>query len=143
MSQVLNASLLKEFDQDCVPRRGLPGAAYVSQSFMELENTHLFSKSWVFVGFAHQLSNSGDVLPVSVGGQPIFILRNAENKITAFHNVCRHRNLQLVDKPTNCGRLLRCPYHSWSYDLNGKLKNAPFLLKNSLTIKCNIKITME
>jgi choline monooxygenase len=131
MTPVLNASLLKEFDQECVPRRGLPGAAYVSESFMELENTYLFSNSWVFVGFVHQLPNSGDVLPVSVGGQPLFILRNGENEITAFHNVCRHRNLQLVDKPANCGRLLRCPYHSWSYDLNGNLKNAPFFGGNA------------
>ena len=126
MKQVLSESLLKEFDQDTMPKRGLPGAAYVCESFLELENNHLFSRSWVFVGFAHQLPCAGDVLPISVAGQPLFILRNQANEISAFHNVCRHRNLQLVDKPSNCGRLLRCPYHSWSYDLNGKLKNTPF-----------------
>jgi len=126
MTQDLNKSLLKEFDQECVPKHGLPGAAYVNESFYELENNYLFSRAWVFVGFAHQLPNTGDVLPISVAGQPLFILRNGAKEISAFHNVCRHRNLQLVDKPANCGRLLRCPYHSWSYDLNGKLKNAPF-----------------
>jgi choline monooxygenase len=86
----------------------------------------LFSSAWVFVGYAHQLPNAGDVLPISVAGQPLFLLRNETGEVIAFHNVCRHRNLQLVDKPSNCGRLLRCPYHSWSYDLDGKLKNTPF-----------------
>ena len=66
------------------------------------------------------------MLPISVAGQPLFILRNEVRQVSAFHNVCRHRNLQLDDQPSNCGRLLRCPYHSWSYDLNGALKNAPF-----------------
>ena len=126
MQQVLNSSLLNQFDQDTVPRHGLPGAAYVSEMFYELEKSHLFSRAWVFAGFAHQVPNAGDVLPISVAGQPLFILRNEAEEISAFHNVCRHRNLQLVDKPSNCGRLLRCPYHSWSYDLSGALKNAPF-----------------
>jgi len=87
----------------------------------------------VFAGFAHQVPETGDVLPINVAGQPLFILRNEAEEVSAFHNVCRHRNLQLVDKPSNCGRLLRCPYHSWSYDLSGALKNALFLaaMKNS------------
>jgi len=126
MKQVLDASLLQQFDRDCVPRHGLPGAAYASKTFHELEKSHLFSSAWVFVGFAHQIPQTGDVIPISVAGQPLFILRNEAEQVTAFHNVCRHRNLQLVDQPSNCGRLLRCPYHSWSYDLNGALKNAPF-----------------
>lgn len=126
MKQDLNASLLKQFDAQSVPRHGLPGAAYVSERFHELEKNHLFSRAWVFAGFAHQIPQIGDVQPISVAGQPLFILRNETKQVTAFHNVCRHRNLQLVDAPSNCGRLLRCPYHSWSYDLNGALKNAPF-----------------
>ncbi len=126
MQQVLYASLLNQFDQETVPRHGLPGAAYVSEMFYELEKRHLFSRAWVFAGFAHQVPEAGDVLPISVAGQPLFILRNEAEEVSAFHNVCRHRNLQLVDRPSNCGRLLRCPYHSWSYDLSGALKNAPF-----------------
>jgi len=133
MQQVLNSSLLNQFDQETVPRHGLPGAAYVSEEFYQLEKNHLFSRAWVFAGFAHQVPETGDVLPINVAGQPLFILRNEAEEVSAFHNVCRHRNLQLVDKPSNCGRLLRCPYHSWSYDLSGALKNALFLaaMKNS------------
>ena len=76
MTPDLNKSLLKEFDQECVPKHGLPGAAYVNESFYELEKNYLFSRAWVFVGLAHQLPNTGDVLPISVAGQPLFILRN-------------------------------------------------------------------
>lgn len=126
MQQNLNASLFQKFDQDDGIKHGLPGAAYTSAEFKRLENSHLFSKSWVFVAFAHKLPNAGDVFPIDVGGQPLFILRNEAQEIIAFHNVCRHRNLKLIDQPDNCGRLIRCPYHSWSYDLRGRLKNAPY-----------------
>ena len=126
MKQVLDTSLFKEFDQPFGLSHGLPGTAYVSDAFYGLENKQIFSKSWIFVGYAHEIAKPGDVLPVNVGGQPLFAIRNETGEITAFHNVCRHRNLQLIDQPGNCGKLIRCPYHSWSYDLCGKLKNAPY-----------------
>jgi len=126
MNQVLDASLLKEFDQPFGLSHGLPGTAYVSEAFMQLENRQIFSRGWVFAGFAHEIPKSGDVIPITVAGLPLFLIRNASQEITGFHNVCRHRNLQLVDQPSNCGKLIRCPYHSWSYDLCGKLKNAPY-----------------
>ncbi len=75
MQQVLYASLLKQFDQETVPRHGLPGAAYVSEMFYELEKRHLFSRAWVFAGFAHQVPEAGDVLAICVAGDPLFILR--------------------------------------------------------------------
>ncbi len=123
---MLNTSLLKDFDADISPRHGLPGAAYTSDDFMRLEREHLFSNHWVFVGYAHELAKTGDAAPIEVAGLPLFLIRNQENEVAAFHNVCRHRNLKLIDKPDSCGKLIRCPYHSWSYDLGGALKNAPY-----------------
>ena len=93
---------------------------------MQLEREHLFRNSWVFVAYAHKLPRGGDVQPIQVGGLPLFLLRDQQQRILAFHNVCRHRNLKLVDRADNCGKLIRCPYHSWSYDLCGALKNAPY-----------------
>ena len=119
-------SLLGEFDAGGLTMHGLPGEAYVSAAFMQLEQQYLFNNNWVFVGYAHQLSRSGDARPIQVAGQPLFLLRDQQNEIVAFHNVCRHRNLKLIDDVVNCGRLIRCPYHSWSYDLCGALKNAPY-----------------
>ena len=88
---------------------------------------NLFNNHWVFVGYAHQLAQSRRrASPIQVGGLPLFLLRDRQQRIVAFHNVCRHRNLKLIDNPGNCGKLIRCPYHSWSYDLCGALKNAPY-----------------
>ncbi len=123
---MLDAALLQHFDAAGPVAHGLPGEAYTSEAFMQIERDHLFASNWVFVGFAHQLERPGDVRPIQVGGLPLFLLRDQQRRISAFHNVCRHRNLQLVDAAGNCGKLLRCPYHSWSYDLCGALRNAPY-----------------
>lgn len=119
-------SLLDVFDRNGSVPHGLPGEAYISDGFMQLENQFLFSNNWVFVGYAHKLERPGDVKPIQVAGLPLFLLRDQQNRVSAFHNVCRHRNLKLIDNPGNCGKLIRCPYHSWSYDLCGALKNAPY-----------------
>ena len=119
-------SLLNDFDTTGAVLHGLPGEAYVGEPFRQLENRFIFNQSWVFVGYAHGLERSGDVKPIQVAGLPLFLLRDQQGRICAFHNVCRHRNLKLIDNAGNCGKLIRCPYHSWSYDLCGALKNAPY-----------------
>jgi choline monooxygenase len=123
---MLSPSLLNDFDKQAAVLHGLPGEAYTSDEFLRLELKTLFSSHWIFAGFVHDLSKAGDVRPIEIAGLPLFLLHDADDKIVAFHNVCRHRNLKLVDAPANCGKLIRCPYHSWSYDLCGALKNAPY-----------------
>ena len=125
-TSMLNPSLLNDFDQQAPVLHGLPGEAYTNDEFLRLEFKTLFSSHWIFAGFVHDLAKAGDVRPVEIAGLPLFLLHDADDKIVAFHNVCRHRNLKLVDAPANCGKLIRCPYHSWSYDLCGALKNAPY-----------------
>ena len=123
---MLDTSLFKEFDTPGAVAHGLPASAYTSDEFLRLENQTLFSQNWVLAGFAHDLARPGDVRPIQIAGLPLFLLRDGEGEIRAFHNVCRHRNLKLVDDNGNCGKLIRCPYHSWSYDLRGNLKVAPY-----------------
>ena len=123
---MLDASLLNNFDATDVVQHGLPGEAYTSDGFLQLERERLFKNNWVFVGFAHKLASVGDVQPIQVAGLPLFLLRDQQRRVVAFHNVCRHRNLELIDTAGNCGKLIRCPYHSWSYDLCGELRNAPY-----------------
>ena len=123
---MLDTSLFKEFDTPGAVAHGLPASAYTSDEFLSLENQTLFSQHWVLAGFDHDLPRPGDVRPIQIAGLPLFLLRDSEREIRAFHNVCRHRNLKLVTEPRNCGKLIRCPYHSWSYDLGGALKNAPY-----------------
>ena len=117
---------LEHFDKADQPLHGLPGGAYTDKKYFDLEQTQLFNQNWVFAGYAHQLAKAGDFRPIEVAGLPLFLLHGANGKISAYHNVCRHRNLKLIDANGNAGRMIRCPYHSWSYDLCGKLRNTPF-----------------
>ena len=104
---------------------GLPPQAYASEAFFALENEKLFPSAWVFAGFAHELAAAGDVVPVTVAGQPLILVRDRDGAIRAFHNVCRHRCALLVDAPGNVGRVITCPYHAWAYGLDGALRATP------------------
>jgi choline monooxygenase len=104
---------------------GLPAKYYTDQQFWEIECNTVLADGWLFVGFVHEFLNSGDVIPISIAGKPILLVKNNKSKITAFHNVCSHRCLKLVDEKKNVGKIIRCPYHSWTYDLDGKLKVSP------------------
>ena len=104
---------------------GLPSVAYTDEKFLALESDTVFAKNWAFVGFVHELVTPGDVLPIELAGKPLLLVKNIKGEIVAFHNVCRHRCLKLVDQPKNTGKLIRCPYHSWTYDLDGNLIASP------------------
>ena len=126
LQSILGAEALAAFEATGPVAPGLPGAAYTSEAFFALENERIFSRSWVFVGFVHELARAGDVLPITVAGQPVLLVRDAQERVRAFHNVCRHRCLKLVEAPGNVGRAIRCPYHSWTYGLDGTLHIAPY-----------------
>ncbi len=104
---------------------GLPSKAYTEKKYWEKECKSVFVNNWVFVGFAHELKNNGDVIPITVAEQPILIVKNSKGDIVAYHNVCSHRCLILVDKPKNVKKIISCPYHAWSYDLDGNLLASP------------------
>jgi choline monooxygenase len=102
----------------------LPPEVYRSPEYFGLESERLFGKSWVAVGYTSQFDEPGKTIAASVGGQPVFLTRDKEGQIRGFFNVCRHRGSLLVEKDCKLERV-RCPYHSWTYDLNGQLKNCP------------------
>ena len=103
---------------------GLPNAAYWSDEWLALEQEHCFRRAWVFAGATAELPEPGDLKPIDIGGAPLIILRDQDDKIRGFHNVCRHRGAKLVTE--RCKRpTLTCPYHAWSYGLNGKLRSRP------------------
>lgn len=103
---------------------GLPNAAYWSDDWLKLEQEYCFARAWVFAGAEAELPEPGDMKPIEIGGAPLIILRDHDGGIRALHNVCRHRGAKLVTKP--CKKpTLTCPYHAWSYGLNGKLRSRP------------------
>jgi choline monooxygenase len=104
---------------------GLWADAYTSPEFLDLERQTVFANHWVCVGLASDVPNPGDLLPVDVAGIPIVLVRDRHQTLRAFHNICSHRGLQLVDQPCSAKGVIRCPYHSWSYGMDGELKSTP------------------
>ena len=104
--------------------RGLPNPCYVDRDYFLRERERVFARGWACVGVASELAAVGDHRPVDLMGMPLLLLRDREGKVRVFHNVCSHRGVALVERPGN-GPVLRCPYHSWAYDLGGRLVRTP------------------
>lgn len=105
--------------------RGLPNEHYTSASVFEREKRAVLFANWSGVGFGKDVPNPGDAKPISFLGMPLLLVRSQEGEINVFQNTCRHRGMILVDEPMNIRKVIRCPYHSWCYDLNGELKTTP------------------
>ena len=106
--------------------RGLPTKAYTSQEFYDLEQQVLFPKTWVGVAFDTDVPEPGDAIPISASGLPLIIVRDSKGEVRAFHNVCRHRATIILQKPETGLSNLQCPYHAWTWDLEGNLKATPY-----------------
>jgi len=116
---------LNRLDQSLGDSTGLPNAAYTHPEFLRFENEYVFPRSWVLAGFSHQIPNVGDVAPVTVADKPLILVRDEQDNIRVFHNVCRHRGARLIDSSCNGLKFLRCPNHHWSYGLDGRVRNRP------------------
>jgi choline monooxygenase len=100
--------------------------AYTSEDFFALERQRVFGSSWVVVGCTSQVAEPGDTLVTDVAGQSLIVTRNRAGQLRAFHNVCRHRGARLLDAGRcHLDRHIKCPYHSWAYDLNGACLGTP------------------
>ncbi len=103
---------------------GLPNAAYWSPEWLALEQERVFRRSWVFAGAEAEIPKPGDIKPIEIGGAPIMLLRDQDSKIHGLHNVCRHRGARLITE--RCHKAtITCPYHAWTYGLDGKLRARP------------------
>ena len=123
--EVLTARVIESLNAPTPEATCLPNEAYTSQVFFEQERRVIFEGQWVFAAVGAQIPSRGDVLPVNVAGWPILLVRTRSGQVKAFHNVCRHRGLQLVSNPQHGCPMLVCPYHSWTYTLDGELKKTP------------------
>ena len=104
---------------------GLPREAYTDPDFLGLEREHVFDASWMFVAAAESIPEPGDVMPLDLIGRPIVLVRQRDGGVRAFHNVCRHRGVILVGGAASRRPTLTCPYHGWSYGLDGALLKTP------------------
>jgi len=130
MSEIYNIIDKKKLDIVNKPihqAHGLPNECYTSKEYTLVERKKLFEDKWIVIGAASSLSEAGDAKPVDLLGIPILIVRTKENQIKVFHNICSHRGLKLVNKPGKIKNVIRCPYHSWSYNLGGELMSTPHI----------------
>ncbi|GAA1697545.1 (2Fe-2S) ferredoxin [Mycolicibacterium murale] len=103
---------------------GLPPEAYTSDEFFEFERQAIFNRSWLFLCHANELAEQGASFRATILGEPILATRSSDGSIHVMSAVCQHRGHSLCADDVN-GRHIRCPYHSWTYNLEGKLVGAP------------------
>ena len=104
----------------------MPPEVYTSAEFLARELKDVFGHEWICVGRASALGAPGDYLTYELAGQPILIVRGRDGVLNAMSNVCRHRMSTLLDGAGNI-RSIVCPYHAWTYNLDGSLRGAPFM----------------
>ena len=110
-------------DEPSAPR-ALHPRCYTDPEVFARERERLFFRTWQFAGHVSRLRNAGDYLTLDVLGQGLFVVRGEDGDLHAFHNVCQHRAHELLSGAGNRARIT-CPYHGWTYTLDGSLRGAP------------------
>jgi len=118
---ILNPAAFKNVRAPLGQAETLPPWCYTSEAFYRREVDTIFMKCWNFMGRADQLKNPGDYLATEFVGVPIVMVRGKDRVLRAFANTCRHRGARIMEGEGNA-KLFRCPYHSWTYELDGSLK---------------------
>ncbi|MGB1367359.1 MAG: aromatic ring-hydroxylating oxygenase subunit alpha, partial [Candidatus Puniceispirillaceae bacterium] len=119
---------------------GLPNACYIDQNMHAKEADAIFRQGWAAIGFGCDVPKPGCVYPVDMLGIPLLMVRTKKNEVYVFENVCRHRGMILVEEAGQLNGPITCPYHAWSYDLEGALKATPHVggpnIHNDETVIC-------
>ncbi|MGI4879512.1 MAG: aromatic ring-hydroxylating oxygenase subunit alpha, partial [Janthinobacterium lividum] len=102
----------------------LPPACYTSAEFYAFEKEALYAREWLCAGRETQVPNPGDFFTITIADEPIIVVRNAAGELRAMSAVCQHRAMLVAEGSGNVRGFL-CPYHHWSYSLNGDLIAAP------------------
>jgi phenylpropionate dioxygenase-like ring-hydroxylating dioxygenase large terminal subunit len=116
----------EEVFRDPSARSGLPAWAYNNAELTQLEMEEVFLRNWLFVAHVSDLPRQGDYKCFDFANERAVVVRDQHGRVRAFHNVCRHRASRIVDADKgHCGNSMICPFHGWSYNLDGTLKNIP------------------
>ncbi len=114
------SELLAQFAQR-KPYHSLPQALYCDEAALQADLNAIYYKDWIFAASAAELPKPGAYVTLQLGAYPVVIVKGSDGEIRAFHNVCRHRGQRLCSKTSGSTVKLVCPYHQWTYDLDGKL----------------------
>src|SRR5215472_4161867 len=103
----------------------IPASWYVDERIAALERQYVFGGTWQVVAGLDQLQRPGQFVTRELAGEPIVVVRSNDGELRAFYNVCRHHAAAVVTETAGSASIFRCPYHGWSYGLDGSLKGAP------------------
>jgi phenylpropionate dioxygenase-like ring-hydroxylating dioxygenase large terminal subunit len=107
--------------------RNLPPRVFTSREIFEAEQRAIFARSWLHVADVRDVANPGDYVTAMIGKTPVIVLRDRKTgELRAFLNACRHRGAQLLEGKGTCDKQIQCPYHAWSYGLDGTLLGVPY-----------------
>ena len=112
--------------RDLADASTMPGDVYFSREFFDLEQERIFAREWHCAGRVESIPRPGDYLTWRIGAQPIALVRQKDGSLKALSNVCRHRMMKLLSGSGRCRRIV-CPYHAWTYGLDGCLLEAPHM----------------
>lgn len=115
----------RRYPKDFPALPAFPAARYYGEEFHELENRYLWPRTWLFVGLENEFGEPGAYRTYRIGGIPVLIVRGNDNTLRAFYNTCQHRGAMLKKDTEGKEQKLRCQYHCWTYDLEGKLTYIP------------------
>jgi len=126
MSVTPRGTPLSKFPEPELGHAIIPKERYTSREFARLEWDRMWTRTWLLAGPVSDLERVGDYFTFEIGRESVIVARSARDRIDAFYNVCQHRASQVVTKP-GCGhaRNFVCPYHLWTYDLDGRLRGLP------------------
>jgi len=130
--KALNANVATPFEQ----ARAMPPEVYTTEEFMKAELEHVFRKDWFCVGRVDALAKPGDYVTCELAGEPIVVIRDRDGTLRAMSNVCMHRMSTLLQGRGHV-RSIVCPYHAWTYNLDGSLRGAPAMTLNEGFCKDN------
>jgi len=130
--------LVNEIKKSCLQKnRALPAACYTDPDFLQLEEQKVFRSGWVCLGRVDEVQNVGDFFTTSILNEPIVVVRSATDKISVIANVCQHRSMPVAQGAGHTNKFV-CPYHAWTYSLDGKLRGAPLMDKKNLPRDCRL-----
>jgi glycine betaine catabolism A len=112
------------------PGCGMPGEVFSRQDVFETDVDIFFHKHWIMVGVTADVPEPGDVSVVDIGKASVIIVRDDDENIRAYRNVCRHRGARLKEAGKSTVGMLVCPYHQWTYDLDGSLRHTKHMGKD-------------
>jgi choline monooxygenase len=100
----------------------IPASWYTDLRVAELEKQNVFARTWQAIARTDQLSVNGQYVTANLAGEPIVVVRGSDGKLHAFFNVCRHHAMIVMNEPCGHAQHMRCPYHGWTYSLEGELR---------------------